>query len=363
MSKLRLAIIAVLCCVLAEAALGVDPPTSQTALKNVQLDSSNLRVHFIDVGGGLAMLIETPGDRQHIFIDGGDRGGKELSRYVLKFVRKSEPIDILVVTHADQDHYLGAKKILKGYDVRQFWNTGYRHPNINKPNSGWEKFLEQVRHEHGCEIYMPLDDYVEAGEYEVIDDRNTEDEDDDVYVVYLNVDKEPPAVDPVSHRKVKESPRRNNASLVFKLVYGSVSFLITGDINGRPEELEEPADDEEINSKEYELLQRHRQSEEYSLKATVLQVPHHGSNGSSSLPFLKAVDPEWAVIPAGDRHGHPTLAALRRLKKADLPPTHILTTDQGDDETKEKDEPPGDDSFIFETDGATITAIHWVKIE
>src|SRR5690606_20354838 len=42
---------------------------------------------------------------------------------------------------------------------------------------------------------------------------------------------------------------------------------------------------------------------------------HHGSNTSSSLPFLEAVDPGIAIWPAGANNssGHPHQATLTRL--------------------------------------------------
>ena len=70
MLRLCLTISFVLLPSISEAQLSVVP----TRLNDVQLDESLLRVHFIDVGAGLAILIETPGDRLHMFVDGGDQG-------------------------------------------------------------------------------------------------------------------------------------------------------------------------------------------------------------------------------------------------------------------------------------------------
>jgi len=45
-----------------------------------------------------------------------------------------------------------------------------------------------------------------------------------------------------------------------------------------------------------------------------VKVPHHGSRGSSSEPFLQQVKPRWAVIQVGDRNpfGHPHPETLAR---------------------------------------------------
>lgn len=72
------------------------------------------------------------------------------------------------------------------------------------------------------------------------------------------------------------------------------------------------------------------------LKADVLKVGHHGSAAATNDVLLDAVRPAYAVISvgAGNSYGHPTEAALTRLRghdvriyRTDLYGTVICTTD------------------------------------
>ena len=56
-----------------QVASAQNPPGAAVFLNSVTLDDDTLRVHFIDIGGGLGVLIETPSGK-HILIDGGKRG-------------------------------------------------------------------------------------------------------------------------------------------------------------------------------------------------------------------------------------------------------------------------------------------------
>ena len=53
-----------------------------------------------------------------------------------------------------------------------------------------------------------------------------------------------------------------------------------------------------------------------NLKSDILKAGHHGSKYSSSLQFLKLISPKAAIIEVGakNRYGHPSPAALSRLK-------------------------------------------------
>lgn len=55
----------------------------------------------------------------------------------------------------------------------------------------------------------------------------------------------------------------------------------------------------------------------YELASTVLKLGHHGSNSSTTEPFLDAVSPQIVVIsaPRISRYGHPHNEVLDRLCK------------------------------------------------
>jgi competence protein ComEC len=113
----------------------------------------------------------------------------------------------------------------------------------------------------------------------------------------------------------------NDASIVAKLIYGDESFLLTGDSSKKAE---------------YLLLAL----DPNILKSNVLKVGHHGSRNSSSLPYIEAVAPEYAVISAGkdNPYGHPHQEVLDILNQVKA---KILSTiDLG--------------TIEFETDGKSL---------
>lgn len=70
----------------------------------------------------------------------------------------------------------------------------------------------------------------------------------------------------------------NNTSIILKVTHKNKSFLFTGDAEREEEQT---------------LLDRGL------LKSDVLKVGHHGSDTSTSYPFLREVMPEYAVISVG----------------------------------------------------------------
>ena len=109
---------------------------------------------------------------------------------------------------------------------------------------------------------------------------------------------------------VNEDTDPNNTSIVLRIDYGSTSFLFTGDAERESEQ---------------KMLNRGA-----NLSATVLKVGHHGSNSSTTYPFLREVMPQYAVISVGtgNSYGHPTENTLSRLRDADV---QVFRTDRHGD--------------------------------
>lgn len=227
----------------------------------------NLEVDFLDVGQGDAILIKAPGG-QNILVDGGP------DKTVLKRLGENLPwwdkqIDLMILTHAHDDHVTGLIDVLKRYQVKKILYTGAVH---NAPN--YLSWLKIVRDKKIALIIIDKEQTINLGA-----GANLE-------ILYPDESFLGKTVDDL-----------NQSSIIFRLVYGRNKFLLTGDAG-------EPV--------EKKLL-----AQGAALSADLLKVGHHGSKYSSSQEFLEKVRPKTAVIEVGKNNdfGHPNLRIIKRLER------------------------------------------------
>ena len=242
-----------------------------------------LKVDVLDIGQGDSIFIETPNMRR-ILIDGGPDSavlGKLSKR--LPFWNKS--LDVVILTHPDQDHLMGLLSVLKKYKIDYILWTG-----IVRDGGNYQKWLELLakKQKQGSKI--------------IIADVNTKIISGNVFVDTFN---------PVENLEGRYFGKiSNDTGIVSRLLYGKNSFLFTADVSSK---VEEGIVRDNIN-----------------LASDVLKVPHHGSKYSSSEQFLQAVNPKIAVISAGkdNTYGHPTQDVLQKLQKFGI---NIFRTDRDGD--------------------------------
>ena len=245
--------------------------THQLAKRENDLD---LEVHFIDIGQGDATLIVY--DDFHILIDGGNNGSEvKLLNYLKK--AKVDDIEILVATHPDADHIGGLAEVMDDYQVHLIIDSGEAHSS--QTYKAYYEAVKKQQQQGGAylEDSNQLFELSDQIKFEVIE---TGDDNGD----------------------------RNNNSVVTKLSYHEIDFLFTGDMESKTEE---------------KILSR-------DLEAEILKAGHHGSQTSSSIPFLNSVKPKVVVISAGlnNSYGHPHKALLNRIKSYT---NEIYVTYQGGD--------------------------------
>ncbi len=252
---------------------GVSIILAATVLASVApfLDGPDGRLHvvFLDVGQGDAILVVTPSGKRALVDGGPEYGGavRELSRRLPPWDRS---LDLVAATHLDVDHSRGLLRALERYRVGAVV-AGHSNP--------------------GSHLYPQWIRAVEYGDHNLIHWSAGQDIqlDDGVELTVLHPPAEPirgPAWD------------SNNNSLALRLSYGDFSFLLTGDIEAEAE--------------------RYLARTSANLASDVLKAGHHGSNSSTTPAFLRAVQPRWAVISAGqdNQYGHPHPEVSRRLEEA-----------------------------------------------
>jgi len=121
----------------------------------------NFQVHFLDVGTGDSAIIDV-GDKE-VVIDGG-LSTKILSDYATRTGIIDGPIELLVVTHADSDHWSGLPKLLgftpggQTHAVQEFWEPGYNRPC--DPLASYDDFITAVRNIPGIRFLRPCSRHI-----------------------------------------------------------------------------------------------------------------------------------------------------------------------------------------------------------
>lgn len=220
----------------------------------------NMRVHFIDVGQGDSILIQSPNGK-NMLVDGGTKGS---GAKVVSFLKSKgvSTIDVVVATHPDADHIGGLIAVLNNFKVGQFVDSGKVHTS---------------------QTYFEL--------LQLIDDKNIS------FKVASTGDKI--NLDSLLNITVlhadENASSTNDASVVTRILYGSVSFLLTGDAE---------------TAAENKMLAKYG-----DLKSTYLKAGHHGSNSSSTTAFLNSVRPTGTIFSYGEgnQYGHPHADVVSRL--------------------------------------------------
>ena len=246
-------------------------------------ENSTFSVRFIDVGQADAALIECDG--HYMLIDGGNKSDSSLIYTVLKNSGVSY-LDIVVGTHAHEDHIGG----LPG--AFNFASAGITLCPVKSYDSDAFDDFAKYASQKGNAITIPsIGDTYSLGSASVS-------------ILGLNAGSD-----------------INDSSIVLKIQYGETSFLFTGDA-------EREAEQAILNSG-------------VDLSSTVLKVGHHGSDSSTTYPFLREIMPRYAVISVGEgnTYEHPTDNTLSRLRDADV--TVFRTDLHGD--------------IVFISDGKTVS--------
>lgn len=241
-----------------------------TAVFLIVLDWQNSHKQFtftmLDVGQGDALFIESPNGTQ-VLIDGGPPRKilSQLSRVMSPFDRN---IDAIIITNPDEDHIGGLSDVLKTYKVGAVFESG-----TWSDSKTYQNLEEEFKNKKIPNILAKKGMRLDLGGGVVID------------ILFPDRD--------VTNWET------NVGSVVAKLSYGNTSFMLTGDAT---------MSTEKIILGEFSPTQLH---------SNILKVGHHGSRGSTSSEFLKAVSPSDAIISVGkdNKYGHPTQEVLTLLSQ------------------------------------------------
>jgi competence protein ComEC len=197
--------------------------------------------------------------------------------------KKIGKVDYLVLTHPDPDHLKGLNFVASHFRIGQFWSTGLAT---------------------GSEAYLQLEETLAEKNMQrsILNDKIPPLTIEGVNVSFLN----PPELGEL--RRISQNRMvTNNSSLVVRLRFKNMTFLLAADIGQEAE--------------------NRMMREGYSLKADLLKIPHHGSASSSSPAFLERVKPAYAVLSVGERNiGHlPNPEIMKRYEQIG---TRIFRTDR-----------------------------------
>lgn len=224
--------------------------------ESARIKDKQLHVVFCDVGQGDGVYVRTP-DGSDIVIDGGPNNS------ILLCIKDNMPfwdrtIELMILTHADSDHYTGLISLEDHYSIKSFVTTF-----TPKDTPGYKTLSDELIKQGAKQRFVCQGDKFNFGDG-----------------VRLSV------VWPKSC--TLGSTEKNDNSVVALLDYKDLQILLTGDAE--------------------EHIGDFYQSDVGDID--ILKVPHHGSKDGVDGDYLEALKPEVAILSVGakNRYKHPSSA-------------------------------------------------------
>jgi len=231
----------------------IPPASSQTG--------ANVTVHFIDVGQGDSIFIDT--QNRDVLIDGGSATASQTVIDYLDYLNITH-IHLVIATHMHEDHIGGLVPILNStITIDEILVNNQTHTS-----NTYNKFITLAQ-THNLTV-------AQRGQTFILTETAN-----------LTI------VNPVQPLEFGD---QNDNSVVTKLQVANTSFLFMGDA-------EEPAEQSMLVSSVV------------SIKCDVLKVGHHGSYTATSQTFLDIASPTYAIISAGqdNSYGHPHNVTIQKM--------------------------------------------------
>lgn len=231
----------------------IPPASSQTG--------ANVTVHFIDVGQGDSIFIDT--QNRDVLIDGGSATASQTVIDYLDYLNITH-IHLVIATHMHEDHIGGLVPILNStITIDEILVNNQTHTS-----NTYNKFITLAQ-THNLTV-------AQRGQTFILTETAN-----------LTI------ANPVQPLEFGD---QNDNSVVTKLQVANTSFLFMGDA-------EEPAEQSMLVSSVV------------SIKCDMLKVGHHGSSTATSQAFLDIVSPSYAIISAGENnsYGHPHEETIQKL--------------------------------------------------
>lgn len=267
------------------------------------MNSENLKIHFIDVMQGDAILIQYE-EANYLIDSGKNRSDDKLLNYLQE--NGVNTIQAILLTHPDYDH-LGEFEDL-----------------IESESFQIEKFIKNQDTATTLSYGRLMDDLQSYGiPLQIVD-----------YQSDLNWNVE---TDILSPNYENDFDSANENSIVIKLQFGEISFLLMGD-------------SEEDNNND--LLNQ------YDMNIDILKVSHHGAVNGTNQAFIDETTPAISILSSGNNsYGHPALSVTQMLLDSDS--FVFSTADDYLTHTNGSDDVTADDDILVETDGSSV----WVNEE
>ena len=223
-----------------------------------------LRVHFIDVGQGDAILIQSNGS--HMLIDAGERYNSD---NLINYLKDNGVIKLeyVIATHPHSDHIGSLAEVIDSFQIGKIIM-----PDAITTTKTFEGLLDTIER-NSLRITKPVvgtEYMIGSASFTIIAPNGSD---------YKNL---------------------NDYSVGIKLWHKENSFVFTGDAE---------------TYSENEMLKNG-----IDLEADVLKLAHHGSSTSNSANFLDAVNPIICVVSAkkDNSYGHPHVETMQAMKDRDI---------------------------------------------